>query len=153
MIAYRLVHEQFAFDLSGEGAKRFGGRWNSKGIPALYCAEYRSLAALELAVHTALQTLQQPFQLLSISIPSRIKVLPVAKNLPAGWSAISVTPLTQQFGDALLQVNQYVGFYVPSAVMFEERNLVLNPLHPDFRHIKIRSARAFHPDPRLIPGS
>ena len=121
--------------LNGEGARQLGGRWNSVGVPATYCAETSSLAALEILVHVAGED-WLPYSILDIEIPDELIVEPTG-----------ATDDTRSAGDELLR--HWLAIAVPSAVNGLERTVVINPNHPDFARIKIGKIRPFVLDQRL----
>jgi len=90
MIVFRLTKKKFAGSLSGEGAKRVGGRWNSIGTPMLYTSQSRALALLELAVHVPFIIQPEDYRLVSIEIPSFIKVKQLdPSKLPTDWNTFA----------------------------------------------------------------
>jgi RES domain-containing protein len=121
--------------LNGEGARQLGGRWNSVGVPAVYCAETSSLAALEILVHLAGED-WPPYSILDIEIPDELIVEPTGS-----------TDDTQATGDELLA--RSLAIAVPSAVNGLERTVVINPQHPEFGRIKLGKIRPFVLDQRL----
>lgn len=151
MRVYRLSKAIFARDLSGKGAERAGGRWNSKGTPMIYTSESRALCTAEIAVHTPLGNLPVGYVLIILNIPDdlKIKVLS-AKSLPARWKAFPHLNLTQDIGDKFIRDKQYAVLKVPSAVVQGEYNYLLNPFHPDFHRIVIEKTEAFDFDERLF---
>lgn len=149
MIIYRFTAARYKEDISGNGAKLFGGRWNSKGLPVLYASNHISLSVLELLVHNKNYTsFQDPF-LMSISIPEGIiPVVATAEKLKAGWS--NSIAYTRWIGDQFLQVNRSLILQVPSAIIPQEHNFLVNPLHSDFKKIKIAATELFELDKRLL---
>ena len=147
--AYRIVKTRraaAAFD--GEGARRFGGRWNSVGTRIIYAAESRSLAALELLVH--LEGPARGFSLIRCDFPeSLIEVLPSA-SLPPAWRAAPAPRSLAALGDAWVARGSSAGLAVPSAIIAEERNYLLNPQHPDFARVTTSLPEPFPYDERLI---
>jgi len=142
MELYRITQEIYAGDLSGNGAKLFGGRWNSEGLPALYAASTRSLALLETLAHTPAKMLQVKVYMLLLVIELR--------KLPDGWDAPDIRPFTQKTGDSFLLAKKNLLIAVPSVLLPEENNFVLNPLHPDAKKIKIVHSRRIHFDKRVV---
>lgn len=133
MNAYRLAKPVYAQDLSGTGARLYGGRWNPAGVPCLYSSENRALAALEVLVHADEHTLKLPFKLITLNISEEHLIYkPALDELPSVWANYPFTQETQFFGQHLLNAQHYLGFYVPSVVMPYEYNLILNVLHPAF---------------------
>lgn len=148
MIVYRLCRKEYAHDLSGEGARLHGGRWNSKGNAALYTSVYRSLSALEMAVHLGLSLNSSASSLVSIDIGD-VDIINFPEPLPSGWDRFPFPSVTQKAGDTLLANAQCPGFKVPSVVVSEEFNIVLNPSFNWQKQLRIIDERAFLYDPRL----
>ena len=148
MIVYRLCNQAYNDDLSGTGAKLYGGRWNPVGINALYTTENISLAVLELLVHVKAYRRPQEYYLLSINIPDSIQSHAVSHaKLKKNWKD---DPSYSQFmGGEFLQANEFAVLKVPSAIVDEENNYIINPLHQDSTKIRIVSTRAFYFDKRL----
>ncbi|MDZ4793379.1 MAG: RES family NAD+ phosphorylase [Bacteroidota bacterium] len=151
MELYRISQENFAEDLSGNGARLFGGRWNSEGFYALYAASSRSLALLETLAHTPAKMLQQKkYMLVSLSVPDSLPAQEVdIKKLTMGWDAPDIRPFTKKTGDVFLLGKKNLLLTVPSVLMPEENNFVLNPLHPDMKKVKIIYSRSIRFDKRV----
>jgi RES domain-containing protein len=133
---------------SGAGAALFGGRWNPIGMQAIYAAESRSLAALEVLVH--FDVIPRDFVLTEIAIPSEVEILEIqARELPAGWDAELVAAATQEIGSRWASEGRSAVLSVPSSVVHLERNFVINPLHPGFGTILFSPAAPFRFDARL----
>jgi RES domain-containing protein len=151
MIVFRLTKKKFAGSLSGEGAKRVGGRWNSIGTPMLYTSQSRALALLELAVHVPFIIQPEDYRLVSIEIPSFIKVKQLdPSKLPTDWNTFAFLDKTQQIGDEIIRKNEIVALRVPSAVVPGDSNIIINPLHPSIKHIKVLKEENFAFDGRLF---
>ena len=151
MKVYRISRQKHAKDLSGTGAKLNGGRWNSKGRSALYAAEHISLAKLEVAVHLDFDIIPDSYCLIEIELPDHLKIKIVEMDeLPENWNAIPYLQSTQKLGDSILDQNEAVAFKVPSAVVSQEFNYILNPNHPDFKTIQISKIDSFSFDQRLF---
>ena len=148
---YRLVSPRWASTaFSGEGARKYGGRWNSPGHPVVYLSESRALCALELLVHlTTPDTRCKPFLLIEVKIPTQsIECLPTSA-LPTDWNISPPTRDSMSIGDDWLAQNRSLALRVPSTIVPEETNLVLNVSHPQMREIEIGTERRFCFDPRL----
>lgn len=135
-----------AFD--GEGARRYGGRWNSPGHAAVYLAGSRALAALETLVHLSPGVAaRQEFMRFEVSLPKSL--VHQLKQDPG-----SLTPFvgaeTQAMGDRWLKDASGLALCVPSAVIPEEHNYLLNPRHPKFAQLKIGPPEPFAFDLRLL---
>lgn len=140
-----------AEDLSGAGAKVSGGRWNRKGNAMVYCASNISLAVLETFVHLKAGGLPLNRYLVELDIPTA--VWKKAARLivpPIGWDAIPTGRVSLDEGDAWLKSNKSAVMLVPSVIVPEECNVLINPGHPDTRHIKANKVRKWGYDPRLL---
>ncbi len=149
MIVYRLATGIHKDDLSGTGSKLFGGRWNSPGIPALYTAENISLAVLEILVRADKYTVPLTYSLLKISVPDTATLVTVQETkLKRLWE--DDLSYTQWMGDEMLKANDALILKVPSAIVPEENNYILNTRHSDFKKIKIVNTAGFDFDKRLF---
>lgn len=139
--AYRIVAPQWASTaFSGEGAKKFGGRWNSPGNSVVYLGGSRALAALEMLVHlTTPDSRKIEFQIFEVFIPT---------SLIQGRIAIH-SGHERAAGDAWLREGKFLSLQVPSILIPEEPNFLLNPSHPAFSKITIGPPKSFHFDQRL----
>lgn len=142
-----------ADDLGGEGAKKSGGRWNKKGTPVVYTSESIALACLETLVHINAQGLPLTRYLVRIDIPT--KVWDLAKRLNAktagiAWDALPAGTASIERGQRWLQSNASALLLVPSVVIPQASNVLINPLHPDVRLIKAKKIEEFSYDPRLV---
>ena len=154
MELYRIAHEKFVADLSGTGARLYGGRWNSEGQAAVYTASSRSLAVLETLVHTPLHLLQQmQFVLLTLKIPDAATIEKVdPSSLPPGWELWNYKQHTQRIGDTFLNNRKKLLLQVPSVVVPEEVNVVLNPAHPSMSQVRVLQQRPVRWDSRIVPS-
>jgi RES domain-containing protein len=151
MELYRITQEQFAEDLSGNGSRLFGGRWNSEGFFALYTSVTRSMALLETLAHTPAKMLDtKNYQLITLVAPDSIvpeKIL--LASLPNLWNAPDTRFFTKRIGDKFLTDKMSLLLSVPCVLMPEEINYVLNPLHKDMRKVKIIHKRRIYFDKRI----
>lgn len=149
--AYRLVkarHADAAFD--GEGARRFGGRWNSKGRPCVYVASSESLATLEVLVHLGQRQPLRDYTLFHVPIPAASILYLDEAALPANWRDPLPPAETAEIGDAWLTGAQSLALAVPSVVVPREVNYMLNPGHPEFAKVVTGAERGpFAFDERL----
>ena len=149
---YRIVQEPLAptaFD--GEGARRYGGRWNSPGRGVVYTAESRALAALEILVHLASsRILREAYRVIPVQFPEELALRVEDKfGLPKDWLEQPAAASTRRLGDEWFARRLSCVLSVPSAVLTRERNFLLNPLHPDFKLVKIGQPERFGFDARL----
>jgi len=151
MIVFRLSKLKFASDLSGKGAEKSGGRWNSKGTALVYTSESRALCTTEIAVHTPLGNLPADYRLISIEIPDDIPLKELAiSELPEGWNSIPHSQSTRAIGDKFVTDNKFLVLKVPSVVVPGEYNYLLNPNHKEFTKVKIKTIEPFNFDERLF---
>jgi RES domain-containing protein len=151
MELYRITQELFANDLSGNGARLFGGRWNSEGLFAVYTSSTRALALLETLAHTPAKMLQEKtYMLVTLFLPDSILPQEIEKEkLISGWDSPDTRPLTKRMGDNFLRSKTGLILSVPSVLVPEEKNYLINPLHPDLRKIKLLHKRRIHFDKRV----
>jgi len=141
-----------ADDLSGAGAKATGGRWNAAGDALVYTSETRALTCLETVVHLNAGGLPLNRYLVSVTIPAA--VLAAARtetvgSLPVGWDADPYGRASIQFGSAWIRSMASAVLRVPSVIVPEEYNVLINPLHPDSKAITAVKTRKWLYDPRL----
>jgi RES domain-containing protein len=140
-------------DLSGEGAKRGGGRWNRPGEAAVYSASCISLACLETLVHLPASGLPLNRYLVRLDVP--LTLLDEAEELthlsaPVGWDAEPPGLTSLDFGGDWLRAERSALLLVPSVIVPEEQNLLINPAHPGARAIVATKIRRWTYDPRVI---
>lgn len=150
MLLWRLTaarHAATAF--SGEGAKRYGGRWSPPGLPVVYAAESRSLALVEVLTGTddPARLFEQAWVLIPIEVPDDFVERPL--RVPETWRSFPYTTATQAFGAEWVQACRSAALRVPSAVVPGEFNFLLNPAHPDFARVKFGKPEPFDFDPRF----
>ncbi|AHM58577.1 RES domain-containing protein [Flammeovirgaceae bacterium 311] len=152
MILYRFSRKEWGGDLSGKGAELYGGRWNSKGVPALYCSETRALAITEIIAYTPPGFIPEGYVLNIIEAPDRASFTHTITHdsLPAGWNRYPHGKETKAIGDSLLKEQKYLLLKVPSAMVQDEHNYLINPLHPDFKQIKLLEVLPFNFNERLF---
>ncbi len=151
LTAWRIVKKRYAANaFDGEGARLSGGRWSSPGVPVVYVASTRSLAALEMAVHLDRSTLLASFVLIPCHFDERLVTAVDRSRLPAYWRRDPPPPELAGVGDAWVKEARSAVLAVPSAIIDEETNFLLNPVHPDFSQIRIGDPQEFEFDQRLI---
>lgn len=147
MQVFRITREEYARDLSGEGAALFGGRWNPPGMPLLYCANSTALAALEVYVHI------DP----SLGLPQLARVVIEVPDKAVGESAATFFQEEKQcldYGRSWLKSGAGLCLKALSATLppaaTDSYNLLINPAHPEFPQVKILDISSFTFDPRLL---
>jgi RES domain-containing protein len=148
---WRITHKRYAKDaFSGEGARIYGGRFNSAGFPAVYTSGSLSLALLESLVQTNDKTWFSSCVFFYADIPdSLIKEVSVSQ-LPDGWDVLPCEAVSQRFGDQWILDQESAVLKVPSVVLPVEWNYVLNPQHPDFSNIHFSAEDDLPVDERLM---
>lgn len=149
MLLYRIAKCMYADDLSGTGARLYGGRWNSIGKPMVYLASSRSLAVLEVLVHLPPTLIPSNYCLVTLDVPDDVQKLDI-KALPANWQDFPEPGILKTIGDKFLQNSRHLLYSVPSAIVKEEYNYLLNPAHPNFLKVKLINKQPFSFDERLI---
>lgn len=150
MIVYRIARAEFC-DLSGEGAKQFGGRWNLPGYAAVYASSSVSSALLErLTVDPELFAAERYvlYSIMEIDCPDEWIYQPKLSDLPVGWDAIPPSKVSQEFGTALLKQGRLC-FAVPSVVDSSSLNYVINPQASNSKKLKYK-LRPLKLDQRII---
>ncbi len=147
---WRITTARFAQTaFSGEGARLHGGRWNPKGCELVYTAESQSLALLELMVQD--DPLRAHYVLIPAALPSDLRMTQLdAAQLPDHWRTLGARDVLQAMGMEWFRAGLTAVLSVPSAVLPEERNYLLNPRHPDFARIVIGEPRSLATDTRLL---
>jgi len=151
MLAYRLVKARWAATaLDGNGARAYGGRWNSPGTAMLYASQSIALAALELLVHLRRDQVLGSYRLFTLEIPDASVLRITASDLPADWRADLLPLSTARLGDGWVASGQSVALLVPSTIIPREHNLLISPTHPEFAGVAQGAAsEPFGYDPRL----
>ena len=142
-----------ADDLSGKGAEITGGRWNHKGTPLLYTSSNRALAGLETIMHLNAGGLPFNRYLVEILIPdaawAAAQIL-TEKTAPVGWDAEPASKTAADYGDTWIRANATLLLIVPSVVVPDETNILINPKHADMGKVTARKVRKWLYDPRLV---
>ncbi|MGH7771373.1 MAG: RES family NAD+ phosphorylase [Candidatus Binatia bacterium] len=139
-------HQRF----DGEGARWYGGRWNHAGISVVYTSGSLSLAALELFVHVDIDIAPRNLVAIEADVPDSVATETVkVESLPKDWRRYPAPEALKDIGTAWAVKASTAILAVPSAVIPEERNYLLNPAHRDFKRIRIHKPMPFHFDPRM----
>lgn len=141
-----------ADDLSGRGAKITGGRWNEPGTAIVYTSENRALACLETIVHLNAGGLPLNRYLVEIPVPDGLWAaaeIATPASLRTGWDAEPAGRASVSFGSDWLRSKRSLLLVVPSVIVPEENNILINPEHPDRSRLAARKVRKWLYDPRL----
>ena len=153
--AWRIVKRRYAehaFD--GEGARRFGGRWNSPGRPVVHVSESGALATLEILAGLGTTGPLPAWVIIGVRFPEEIVAgvgdLLDPAGLPGGWDSCPPTFVSQGIGDRWLDEATSAALRVPSVIVPAESNFLLNPRHPEFERLEIGAPEELRLDPRLV---
>jgi RES domain-containing protein len=134
---------------SGEGARLYGGRWNPKGVPLVYCAESRALAMLEMLVQD--EPLRARYVVIPATLPDGVAIERVeTAKLPSDWRTPRRVADLRTIGAAWAASRRTAVLAVPSAALPDETNYLLNPLHPAFKRVRIGKPGTLITDVRLL---
>lgn len=153
ILLYRISQSKFAQDLSGEGARRFGGRWNLKGTPVIYTSDSTALATLETLVHFSLDLVPRNRSILTLGLPEDLPRREFTfDDLPEQWWVNPAPPKLANLAQEWIDDNSEVALVVPSSVTPESegRNYILNPNHSDFSQIQIIGVKEYRYDSRFF---
>ena len=157
VIAWRIgadTPKYAADDMTGIGAKITGGRWNRPGGAVMYAAPSIALACLETIVNLGVTALPLNRYVVQIDIPDDVfAAATVTATPPVGWDAIPVGLVSLDLGDAWLRAGNSALLLVPSVIVHEELNILINPEHPDAQRITAVKKRKFIYDPRVRVSS
>lgn len=148
---FRFELETYINDISGYGAKLYGGRWNIVGNAMLYTACSPSLAMLEFVCNASGIAKTVQTSLLTLKLDGKVKLEQLTVNeMPENWQDVPAPDILKRIGDNWLKGNTSVGIKVPSAVMPIEFNVLINPLHKDFSKLTIDNIVKMDIDKRII---
>lgn len=150
MIVWRICRAPYQA-LDGEGARLWGGRWNSEGVPVVYCASTLALAALEYLVHVDPDHVPADLVAMRIHVPDDLPAERVdPSSLPDGWNRLTEHVACMAAGDEWIARGRSPLLRVPSAIVPEEENVLLDSRHPAAEHVRVDAVRGFAFDPRLL---
>lgn len=148
---YRIVQPRWvATAMTGEGARLYGGRWNPPGVPAVYLAESRALAALEIVVHAPREVLALDWSVMEVEVPDHEIECIDPSVLPEDWRNLPSSPGARRMGERWLNGKSRLALKLPSVILPEECSLLLNPLHPESTRLRVSRISGFRFDARLF---
>jgi RES domain-containing protein len=150
-VAWRIVKKSRVGEaFSGEGARRYGGRWNHRGTAVVYASGSLSLAALELFVHIGPAYKGLDFASFKVDIPSRVTIDTLSEtSLPKSWRQEPPPDSCKDLGTEWVKLGTAAVLRVPSVIVPKNHNYVLNVHHRDFKKLKITQQDNFAFDPRM----
>lgn len=147
MFVYRIALSVYADKLKASGR---AARWNPNKTEMIYTASNRSLACLENVVHRGQLGLSQIFSIMTIKIDDQIEKKKIdLNNLPKDWKEFDQMPFTQTLGEKWITENRTAVMEVPSSIIDEEVNYLINPNHVDFKLIELIKTDPFVFDKRI----
>jgi RES domain-containing protein len=148
-IAWRIVQTHVADRaFTGEGARRYGGRRNSKGVAVVYTAGSISLAILEVLVHIPSYDILDEYVYIPVEFDKKFPLALEPDELSDNWNKDPSPQANKQIGDTWIENKKSVVLEVPSAIVPTEKNFLINPAHPDLPKLKIGDPAKFEFDPR-----
>jgi RES domain-containing protein len=151
MLVYRIAKKDVAKDLAGTGAKLFGGRWNQRGTAVVYTSETRALATVEFLVHVSLSNAPRGLMIATVEIPDSIVPEDVPRaSMPRGWRDYPPPRGVADLGTRWAKSKKSLLLRVPSAIVEQEYNILINPLHSDMGKVVLKQVEAFEFDKRLV---
>jgi len=148
---YRISSTEHINDLSGTGARIYGGRWNHAGYPVVYSSGSRSLAALEFLVHVPMALAPENLSIAEIVIEYEVnREALTPKELPSNWRGYAAPEELANLGTKWVKSKSCLLLDVPSSVVDKEVNTLINPLHPDIKYVTLAKVEKFCFDSRLF---
>jgi len=149
MHVYRLSQRIFADDLLGAGARLHGGRWNHKGIPCIYTGTSRALCICEYAANVSSDNLPNDLAMVTFEIPEHSVLNLEINQLPKNWREDPSPFENKKLGSKILIKNEFLIIRIPSTIVPQEYNYILNPVHKNFEKVKIVDIMNFNFDIRI----
>jgi RES domain-containing protein len=151
MKVYRIAKERYIKDLSGEGARISGGRWNRKGTSVLYTAENRSLATVEYLVHLPIALIPKDTYIAELTVPDHIEYEQIEiEDLPPQWTVYPAPLVLAGIGEEWVRKGETLLLKVPSSVVRGEWNILINPKHRLLKEVELTNAEPYNFDERLL---
>lgn len=149
--AWRIVLErEAATAFSGEGAWRYGGRWNSRNVRVIYASEHQSTAALEVFVHNKPFSPDERYKAFHLEWADTLTERFSAEKLPDNWRVLPPPAETREIGDRWVRERRSAVLALPSVISPADTNFLLNPEHRDFKRVRIARPVDYDFDPRLL---
>ena len=148
---FRISTSEHINDITGMGARIYGGRWNHTGYPAVYTSGSRSLAALEFLVHVPMALAPENLSIVEINIQENIERESINESqLPSNWRDYPAPEQLANIGTNWIKSKSSLLLDIPSAVVEKEVNTLINPLHPDIKFVDLINIEKFSFDSRLF---
>ncbi len=152
MLLFRIAKKEYIRDLSGSGARLYGGRWNRKGVSIIYTSETRALSTLEYLVHVDFTNLPPGLSIAALKVPDELSPVEIDHLvLPENWRKWPPPGELADIGNEWALSGESLLLRVPSAVVDNEFNVLINATHPDIRSVTIINVEDYRVDERLFP--
>lgn len=149
MFIYRVTRMKHALTLDGAGSRINGGRWNHIDTACIYTSASRALAVLEFAVNVLPDEIPQDLVIVTFDTPDNEHKVFSVEQLPHNWNNKDVSEITRNFGTPVLEKAEYLIIKIPSVVIPQEFNFLINPVHRDMKKVTIANVTKFSFDARL----
>jgi RES domain-containing protein len=150
---WRIARRPYALDRTGLGARDHGGRWNRAGTAVIYAGSTIAIAALERFVHLA-GVVPSDLVLVRVDLPNgSSEETPELSDFPKDWALLPPSPASMNYGTRWARDQRSLVLYVPSVLVREERNVVINPVHSEFAAVTMTIERPFRYDARMFRGA
>ena len=151
MLVYRIAGKAHSNDLTGAGARLYGGRWNHKGTSVIYTSESRALVTTEYLVHVPMAMVPANLHIATLEVPAEASVTSIdVETLPPDWRYYPAPASLATIGSQWAQGNQSLLLRVPSVVVRGDFNVLINPAHPEFSRIQIITVEPYELDKRFF---
>ena len=151
MDVFRIAKTRHIRDLMGEGPRLYGGRWNASGTSVIYTAGSRSLASLEYLVHVPMPYEPLDLSIATISLPDDCTAEAVdVEALPRGWRDHPAPAVLADIGTDWVHRGESLVLWVPSVLVPDESNIIINPGHLEMSGVTIKSVHPYAFDERLL---
>ena len=147
---YRIAKDAYIRDLTGIGAKSVGGRWNFKGIAVLYASSSISLSVLECLAHFPAAFAPKDMAIATISIPDTSITEIKLNTLPGNWREVPSPRVLKELAYQWIKSQESLVLKVPSIIVPQEFNYVINPFHEEFQKIMLENVSSFYFDNRVL---
>jgi RES domain-containing protein len=150
MFLYRISKSAHIKDLTGIGAELYGGRWNHRGVSLLYTSESRSLASVEYLVHLSLPEAPGDLSMAKLEVPDDIAPEEIdPSSLPKNWRKSPASIKLAELGSEWARSRRSLFLRVPSAVVEQEHDILINPTHDDMSRVKLVKIEPYRLNERL----
>ncbi|RZS92523.1 RES family NAD+ phosphorylase [Aquimarina brevivitae] len=150
MLLYRISKQKYISDLSGIGAKTVGGRWNPKGLSVLYTSTTIALATLEVLAHIPIAYFPNNMALATISVPDELITTIDIEKLPKDWHKVPGPIALHKIVTKWVEEDTSLGLRVPSTIVPQEYNVILNPLSSKYSALELLKTEVFSFDSRIL---